>query len=165
MCVNVCMCMCVCVRVRVCASAHVCPCLYLCVYLCVRACLYVHVYTRTVWMCVFVCACACACACVCACACARGNSCHVYHFSQFFLAVIHTISATGWRRRFIGHFPQKSPIIIGFFAENNLQLKKSYESSPPCIDFSPPKRPCKVKTQNTCAMCAYSKVAVCCCVL
>jgi len=58
--------------------------------------------------------------------------------SRNYLSPISSVRGTGWWRPigcliFIGIFPQKSPIISGSFAKNELQLEASYRSWSPCI--------------------------------
>ena len=88
-----------------------------------------------------VCVCVCVGVWVCVCVCVYVNTfvvkTRVHIFENIYIFASCDVGSTGWRRLIgslisIGHFPQKSPISSGSFVENDLQLRGSYESSPPC---------------------------------
>jgi len=66
---------------------------------------------------------------------------HVHTYHNMRTSFISSCDNTGWRRCircliFIGHVPQKSPIISSSFAKNALRLKASCGSSPPYMRLS-----------------------------
>jgi len=116
----------VCVWICMYTSILIYVCEYVCIHVYIYMCVNMYVYKYTyIYICVKMC-----------------MSYTYVHFIGKIWVCLNTlytlVHVTGWRRPigyllFTCHFPQNSPMISGSFAGNDLQLKASYGSSPPCI--------------------------------
>ena len=141
-------------------------CIYICTYMYVYIYTYIYIYIYIyVYICIYI---------------------YTYIYISFesvvrvawhVMALTLFYPTTGWRRHvgcliFADHFLQKSPIISGFYAERDLQLKASDASSPHCIlghdatQLSPPTLSHRWVLQCVAVCCSVLQcVAVCCSVL
>jgi len=97
--------------------------------------------------------------------CAGINKCsvHIWNIWQI------QITRTGWLRLIgclilIGHFPQKSPILSGWFVESDPRDKASYGSSPPCMQYTYTVASCIIHIPykvTSVALCPLCKMCVC----